>query len=183
MSHATAAEPVMRLCTWIWRGGDLSCVVGRGVGEGARDPRRRGNSLKIPRRRCPLLHNEDCFTSAVRLRASHARNSPGFVKVSVHTCASVMSSVSVIVLFVLSSSSSPLPIRLLRRRFALLPRRPPILLPLFQICKVKSVHTINGGITTCAASLTQLQSRASHRRQVMKINVLKAPDMITWGAN
>ena len=64
----------------------------------------------------------------------------------------------------LPSSSSSFPIRPLRRRFALLPRRPPLLLPLFQICKVKRFHTINGGITTCAASLTQLQSRASHRR-------------------
>ena len=82
MFHATSAEPVETLYTNL-KGGDLRCVVGRVEGQGgtlgvAGTPSRsRAVDVRY------YILNEDSFTSAVRLRGSHAQNSNGFVKVSV----------------------------------------------------------------------------------------------------
>lgn len=115
-----------------------------------RDPRRRGTSLKIPRRqKYSEVHAYITQTVLIQLIGCVDLNVQLFcyqeVMVSVHyrvSCHVSRFSRDCHLLVLLSF------LICLRGRFTLLPRRPPLLLLLFQICKVKSFHTVSG-IAVC----------------------------------
>ena len=132
-----------------FQGGEGAIMCGWGQNsDPRRDLRGRGTSLKIPRRqKYSEVHAYITQTVLIQLigcvdlmcNFSVIKKS----MVSVHYRVSFVSCVSFQSRLSSSCSSS-----LLRGRFTLLPRRPPLLLLLFQICKVKSFHTVSG-IAVC----------------------------------